>query len=179
VTGSPFEACLCCVCGTVSLERDWTYWQNWDAEDVILGLDQPAPEGADPEMLRQGWRPSLDGEGDPMMLCPACKWEHRDSDDGSGVYQGTVAEMELQREADLPDMGDAWAERLVEARETKWITRARNLLQVAYGEADPAEMDDYPFPGEEPSLAGCICPPELLTRGGHKGRCPVHGTRGG
>lgn len=87
------DACLCCICGTVSLERDWTYWQR--AEEV-------------------GWRPSLMGEGDPMMRCPACKWEHVDLDDGSGVYMGTLVEMEAQREEDLPEFGEWWEQRRAE-----------------------------------------------------------------
>jgi hypothetical protein len=74
-------AYLCCVCGTVSLESAWTYWQRDDEAE---------------------WRPALEGEGDPMLRCPACEWEHTDTEDGSGVYMGTLAEMEAQREADLP-----------------------------------------------------------------------------
>lgn len=83
-------ACLCCVCGTVSMERDWTYWQTADDEA--------------PDWNGEEWRPSLPGEGDPMMRCPACKWEHRDIDDGSGVYMGTLAEMEQQHEADFSSL---------------------------------------------------------------------------
>lgn len=90
--------CLCCMCGTISLERDWTYWQQADDEAADWNGEQ--------------WRPSLPGEGDPMMLCPACKWEHRDTDDGSGVYMGTLAEMEAQRAEDEPEYGDWWAETL-------------------------------------------------------------------
>lgn len=87
-------ACLCCMCGTVSLERDWTYWQRDE-------------EG-------EHWRLSLPGEGDPMMRCPACGWEHQDTDDGSGVYQGTLAEMEAQREEDSEFYSEWWADRLAE-----------------------------------------------------------------
>jgi hypothetical protein len=91
---------LCCVCGTVSAERDWTYWQRNPDE---------ATEGETP------WVPSQPGEEDPMCVCPACKWEHRDTDDGSGFYEGTLAEMEAQREADLPEYGEWWEEALREA----------------------------------------------------------------
>lgn len=94
------RACLCCMCGSISLERDWTYWQMADDE---------APDWDGKE-----WRPSLPGESDPMMLCPACGWPHRDTDDGSGVYEGTLAEMEIQREKDLPEMGESWAVHLAE-----------------------------------------------------------------
>lgn len=90
---------LCCVCGTVSLERDWTYWQH--------NPDEAAEE-------ETPWVPSQPGQSDPMALCPACKWEHRDIDDGSGFYEGTLAEMEAQREADLPEYGEWWSERLRE-----------------------------------------------------------------
>lgn len=86
--------CLCCVCGTVSAEADWTYWQRDDEAE---------------------WRPQLPGEGDPMARCPACGWEHTDLDDGSGVYQGTLEQMEAQRAADLPEQGEWWAERLADA----------------------------------------------------------------
>lgn len=103
------SACLCCACGTVSFESAWTYWQWADDEAPGWNGDQ--------------WRPSLPGEGDPMMLCPACKWEHRDTDDGSGVYQGTLAEMEAQREADRPDMGESWAHALAGAANARYLER--------------------------------------------------------
>lgn len=90
---------LCGVCGTISLDRDWTYWQANPDE----ATEEETP-----------WVPSQPGESDPMARCPACKWEHRDTDDGSGFYIGTLAEMEAQREADEPECREWWADRLAE-----------------------------------------------------------------
>lgn len=92
--GDSLLACLCCMCGTVSLESAWTYWKRNDEGDE--------------------WIPNEPGDYDPMMLCPACEWEHQDTDDGSGVYQGTLAEMEAQREVDLPEMAEWWASQLAQ-----------------------------------------------------------------
>ena len=54
------------------------------------------------------------------------------------------------------------------------VAAALDALRIAYGELSPEEMDGYRFPGEE-SPGDCICPPDLLARGGFKGGCPVHG----
>jgi hypothetical protein len=89
-------ACLCCACGVVSLERDWTYWQRSDDEAADWNGEE--------------WRLSVPGEGDPMMRCPACGCEHTDTDDNPGVYTGTLAEMEAQRETDLAHFADQWEE---------------------------------------------------------------------
>lgn len=80
---------LCCNCGVISPEESWTYWQ-------------PTESGP--------WRRSIRGEGDPMMLCPVCGWEHRDIDDGSGVYEGTLEEMIAERLSLLqnPMWADSW-----------------------------------------------------------------------
>lgn len=80
---------LCCNCGVISPEESWTYWQ-------------PTESGP--------WRRSICGEGDPMMLCPVCGWEHRDIDDGSGVYEGTLEEMIAERLSLLqnPMWADSW-----------------------------------------------------------------------
>lgn len=45
-----------------------------------------------------------------MMLCPVCGWEHRDIDDGSGVYEGTLEEMIAERLSLLqnPMWADSW-----------------------------------------------------------------------
>lgn len=85
---------LCLMCGTISLERDWTYWHR------NLADDYPPDEE---------WVPVRPGECDPMAKCPACKWEHTDTDDGSGFYEGTLDEMEEQRAKDEPDCADTWA----------------------------------------------------------------------
>lgn len=92
---------LCCMCGTVSLASDWTYWQQ--------NMDE-ATEAETP------WVPSKHGETDPMARCPVCKWEHRDTDDGSGYYMGTLNEMEEQREKDEHEYAEWWALQLAEAQ---------------------------------------------------------------
>jgi hypothetical protein len=38
---------------------------------------------------------------------------------------------------------------------------------------NPEEIDDVMAEEAEPGPA-CICPPDLLERGGHRGGCPVH-----
>lgn len=90
---------LCCCCGTITSESQWTYWQakdDWDDE-------------------KDKWRPSEPGEGDPMCLCPTCGWEHIDLDDGcSGYYSGIWEEMSVQRSEDLTEHGDWWANHLEE-----------------------------------------------------------------
>jgi hypothetical protein len=79
-----------------------------------------------------------------------------------------------------------------------WSVRAEHLLEKALGEvidgldaigtvdlvltvlrieADemPAdEVEGYPWPGEEEDETGCICPPDILKRGGFRSGCPVH-----
>lgn len=47
-------------------------------------------------------------------------------------------------------------------------------LRIEMRELPESELDGYPFPDEEPDESRCICPPELLERGGHRGGCPVH-----
>lgn len=91
---------LCGACGTITPDKMWTYWhQNLDEATEI---EQP-------------WVPARDGEGDPMALCPVCKWEHRDTDDGFGVWTGTCMEMEEQRATDLPEYGESWQYTLLDA----------------------------------------------------------------
>ena len=91
---------LCCMCGSITPESLWTYWHaNFDE----------ATEEAQP------WVPAREGEGDPMALCPVCRWYHRDTDDGSGYYEGSRTQMEWQRAEDLPDFADHWAYQLEEA----------------------------------------------------------------
>lgn len=89
---------LCCVCGVVAPDALWTYWQAKD----------------DWEDEADKWRPSKHGEGDPMALCPACKWEHEDTDNGSGYYTGTLASMQAQRENDEAECEESWMYRLKE-----------------------------------------------------------------
>lgn len=48
------------------------------------------------------------------------------------------------------------------------LSRAIAALRVEYGELDPDELDEGAGPV-------CTCPAELLTRGGFRGSCPVHG----
>jgi hypothetical protein len=52
---------------------------------------------------------------------------------------------------------------------------AMACLRVAEGALDTSELDGYLFPGEAESLTVCLCPADLLERGGYRGCCPVHG----
>jgi hypothetical protein len=78
---------------------------------------------------------------------------------------------------------DGRAKRLVEQALAEWeseeqhatLSAALACLRIADGDLPPDDLDGYPFPGEPEDLSGCICPPEMLARGGFKGRCPVHG----
>ena len=47
-------------------------------------------------------------------------------------------------------------------------------LRIEDGSLPEDEVDGYTFPGEEI----CICPADLLERGGHRGGCPVHSSSG-
>ncbi len=64
-------------------------------------------------------------------------------------------------------------EEAVDAIETEdvlpTVGLAEACLRVACGEMDGDEIAEY---WDEPE---CICPSDLLARGGHKGRCPTHG----
>lgn len=53
------------------------------------------------------------------------------------------------------------------------VCAALAALRIEVGELPADEMDDFTFPGEEEELS-CICPPDLLERGGFRGGCPVH-----
>jgi hypothetical protein len=48
------------------------------------------------------------------------------------------------------------------------VVEALAWLRAEAGECEPPES--YAAPDED----DCICPPDLLARGGFKGRCPVH-----
>jgi hypothetical protein len=51
------------------------------------------------------------------------------------------------------------------------VSAALAALRIEAGELGADAMDGYPFPDEVPN---CICPPDLLERGGFRGRCPEH-----
>ena len=55
------------------------------------------------------------------------------------------------------------------------VTAALTALRIEAGDLPPDAMDGFPFPGEEQPAAVCVCPPELLARGGFRGCCPEHG----
>ena len=90
---------LCCNCGTIL--------PGWDAFEALIYDDEgerliPAPEG---------W-------SDPLLRCPACKWLHTDDDGNPGMYDGTPAAMEAERERmlrDDPDYADHWRDELAKA----------------------------------------------------------------
>jgi hypothetical protein len=58
------------------------------------------------------------------------------------------------------------------------LSAAIACLRVAAHELPPEELEGYPFPGEEQDVE-CICPPEMLARGGFKGDCPARGVKHG
>lgn len=78
-------------------------------------------------------------------------------------------------------------------RDSTWLDRARELLNakdpsdvdvataICFLKADLGDMSPAEIAEMEESLAesergpDCICPPELVARGGFKGGCPVHG----
>lgn len=112
---------LCCMCGSISPFDNWTMWQRTD-------------EG--------GWRPSEEGEMDPMCRCPCCGWEHTDTEDGSGMYDGTRDEMVAQRQqlvTDDPEGFDwlgSWTDRLLE-RETDWQLARIELREFEHVAGEP------------------------------------------
>ena len=57
------------------------------------------------------------------------------------------------------------------------VEAALAALRIAANELPPDELEGYPFPGEPEPERPCICPPDLLERGGHRGGCPVHSFR--
>jgi hypothetical protein len=54
------------------------------------------------------------------------------------------------------------------------VDLALACLRIEDESLSAAELDGYTFPGEQV----CICPAELLERGGHRGGCPVHSFSG-
>lgn len=56
------------------------------------------------------------------------------------------------------------------------VSAALAALRIEAGELPADEMDRYPFP-DEAEEAQCICPPDLLERGGFRGSCPAHAPR--
>lgn len=53
------------------------------------------------------------------------------------------------------------------------ISAAECSYRIGLGEIPPDELDGYAFPGEPEVGPPCICPPDLLARGGFKGSCPA------
>lgn len=56
------------------------------------------------------------------------------------------------------------------AAELALMALARDCGSTATITLNPADIDDV----IDESAAVCICPPEMLERGGHRGGCPVH-----
>jgi hypothetical protein len=52
------------------------------------------------------------------------------------------------------------------------LSLAAACARAWQGELPAGEEADLDFSYAEPT---CICPPDLLARGGHRGGCPVHG----
>lgn len=90
---------LCLACGCIAPEPEWSYWQHdfeSDADDA--------------------WRPARPGEGDPMMRCPSCGWEHIDDDGNPGIYDGTNLEVRRYRQEIADDRVDDWVARMLEVK---------------------------------------------------------------
>lgn len=73
---------------------------------------------------------------------------------------------------------DARAKELVEQSLCEWDTDVLPLLDAAMialrimqGEASEDELAGW---WDEDDPPACICPPDLVARGGFKGGCPVH-----
>jgi hypothetical protein len=124
----------------------------------------------DEDGLGQHWRPSRDGEGDPMMRCPVCSWEHVDDDSGPGVFDGTFREVDDERDRLLPDFADLWTETLANALETANFFRDKlaerlTLVETAVVElegalacneaVDPQHWRDHARHAMESSLSLC------------------------
>jgi hypothetical protein len=87
--------------------------------------------------------------------------------------------------ADVPGTGPVWhvrAERLAQqvlglvqdgTDALPEVSALEAVLRIEAGELPESAMEGYPFPGEEDE-SGCICPPDLLARGGYRGGCRVH-----
>ncbi|WP_242892544.1 hypothetical protein [Actinomadura litoris] len=57
------------------------------------------------------------------------------------------------------------------------LSAATAALRIECGELPAAELEGYPFPGEDlEDAAECTCPADLRSRGGFRGGCPVHAT---
>lgn len=71
-----------------------------------------APAGAFKSLHRDDetdeLRPSREGEYDGTLECPVCNHHHRDGDDGSGLWDGTVRELEVIRAQEVDDYADSW-----------------------------------------------------------------------
>ncbi len=90
---APDHHILCLACGCIAPEYQWTYWQRGEDD---------------------GWRRSEPGEGDPMMRCPSCGWEHVDDDSGNGIFDGTHSEaLAYAREVE-PRYAEDWDARHAE-----------------------------------------------------------------
>lgn len=81
---------LCFNCGFITPYDRWEGW-NWDdkGENRV-----PVPEGEEAMYQR----------------CPVCHWDHWDDDSNPGIQDGTVPELEKEREEVIRDWGDRWKE---------------------------------------------------------------------
>ena len=54
------------------------------------------------------------------------------------------------------------------------VSAAEAALRIEAGELPASELEGYPFPDEAEPERECICPPELVERGGFRSGCPAH-----
>jgi hypothetical protein len=120
---------LCCSCGSITPYGKWTFWRR------------PLDEAEETAARQAGtfWLPN-DGREDPMCRCPCCGWEHTDTEDGSGMYDGTLEAMIEQRQQLVLEEDsqwlDWWNDRLME-RETDWQGARAALHEFEHVAGEP------------------------------------------
>jgi hypothetical protein len=83
-------AYLCGECGEVSYADDWfAFKYDEEGENLI---------------------PAESGDSDPILRCPVCKTDLRDSDGSAAIWGGTRKEMYAERETQVANsiMADSW-----------------------------------------------------------------------
>lgn len=94
---------LCCECGGIAPHSEFAAMKVDEDSDELV---------------------SAAGEDDPsIIVCPLCQHPHQDNDSGAGIFDGTRAQVDAERE-DYLRFSD-WAE--------KWADAARDREAAADG----------------------------------------------